>query len=73
ITESTTFKKAEEPTTTIKSIKIIDQNGNIYFEKQYKTSENEVKIKISFLKKGSYFVVINYMETDEEVLPIYKN
>lgn len=73
ITESTTFKKAEESTTTIKSIKIIDQNGNIYFEKQYKTTENEVKINISFLKKGSYFVVINYMEADEEVLPIFKN
>jgi len=73
ITESTTLKKAVKPSTTIKSIKIIDQNGNVYFEKQYKITENEVKINISFLKKGSYFVVINYMEADEEILPIIKN
>ena len=71
-TMSSAIENVKEPK-SIETVKIIDNFGNIYFEKRYIAETKEVKINISNLKKGTYFVILNNEDLDYEVYTIHKN
>jgi hypothetical protein len=57
----------------IETVKIIDNFGNVFFEKRYTGETKEVKINISNLKKGTYLVILNNEGPDHEIYSIFKN